>query len=148
MVKGGGGTVIVSACLVGIECRYDGKDSFNKKIIPVLKACTFFPVCPEQLGGLSTPRVPSSLKGGDGSAVICGKASVVDAEGRDVTAHYLRGAHEVLKLARKFGVKKAYLKSKSPSCGCGQTYVDGKLVKGDGVLAALLTDHGIKVHTV
>lgn len=148
MFNNNNGAVIVSACLIGIECRYDGGDAFNKKITSILRANTFFPVCPEQLGGLGTPRMPSVLSGGDGEKVWQGTARVINSKGEDVTEQFIRGAREVLKLAKMFNVKKAYLKSKSPSCGCGSVYINGKLAKGSGVLAYLLRDHGIEVTAV
>ena len=130
--------ILCSACLLGIECRYDGKSKLNKKVIKLLKKEILVPVCPEQLGGLSTPREPSERKG----------KKTITKSGKDVTPYFRKGAKEVLKLAKLLGVKEAILKQKSPSCGCGKIY-DGtfsdKLIEGNGVTAALLKQNGIKV---
>jgi len=129
---------ICSACLLGIKCRYDGKSKLNKKILEVAKKEILIPVCPEQLGGLPTPREPAEQKG----------KKVITKLGKDVTKNFKRGARQVLKIAELFGVKKAILKQRSPSCGCGQIYdgtFSGRIIKGDGVTATLLKRNGIKV---
>ncbi|MEM0007176.1 MAG: DUF523 domain-containing protein [Candidatus Bathyarchaeia archaeon] len=131
---------LCSACLLGIRCRYDGRDALNEKVIMLLKTETLIPVCPEQLGGLPTPREPAEIKDG----------RVITRSGRDVTENFKRGAEEVLKIAKLFGVKEAVLKQGSPSCGCGRIYngtFSGKTMKGDGITTALLKKHGIKVIT-
>ena len=130
--------IICSACLVGVECRYDGKSKVNKKVLALTKNTILIPVCPEQLGGLPTPRPPSEQKG----------TRVSTKFGRDVTKYFLRGAKEVLRIAKLFDVKRAILKQRSPSCGCGQIYdgtFSGKIIKGDGVTTKLLKKHGIRV---
>ena len=129
---------IVSACLLGIKCRYDGKSKSDEKVIRLSKKEILIPVCPEQLGGLSTPREPSEKRGN----------KVITKSGKDVTENFVKGAEEVLKLAKLLNTKEAILKQRSPSCGCGQIY-DGtfshKFIKGDGVTTALLKRNGIKV---
>jgi uncharacterized protein YbbK (DUF523 family) len=126
--------IIVSACLLGIKCRYDGKscpaEGFPREGI--------VPVCPEQLGGLPTPRRPASLEGGDGDAVLEGKARVRDASGADVTENFLKGVEAVLEIVSIVGAERAILKERSPSCGASTTYIDGRLAEGKGVLAAAL----------
>ena len=130
--------LLISACLLGSACRYDGK----KKEYPELQALQtryrFIPVCPEQLGGLSTPRDPAEQVGG----------KVMTQNGADVTAAYTTGAAEVLHLAKRCGCKKALLKERSPSCGCGQVY-DGTftrtLIPGMGVTAKLLGENGLQI---
>ncbi|XOB42375.1 MAG: DUF523 domain-containing protein [Candidatus Nealsonbacteria bacterium] len=133
-------TKICSACLLGINCRYDGKSKPNDKIIELLKKEILIPVCPEQLGGLSTPREPAEQKG----------KKVITKSGKDVTESFEKGAKQVLELAKLFDIKEAILKQKSPSCGCGQIY-DGsfssRIIQGDGVTASLLKTNGIKVIT-
>jgi len=132
--------ILCSACLLGIKCRYDGKDKLNKKVIELSKKKILIPVCPEQLGGLSTPREPAEQKG----------KRVITKSGKDVTQNFKKGAKEVLKLAKLFGIKEAILKQKSPSCGFGKIYdgsFSGKLIKGNGVTAALLKRKGIKIIT-
>jgi len=138
---------LCSVCLLGIKCRYNSESKPNEKAIELFKKETLIPVCPEQIGGLPTPREPSELTG-DGSKVLEGKAKAVTKSGRDVTENFVRGAEEVLKLANLLNVKEAILKQKSPSCGCGKIY-DGtfsnRLIEGDGVTTALLKRNGIKV---
>jgi uncharacterized protein YbbK (DUF523 family) len=138
--------ILVSACLAGINCKYDGKNKLNRKIRKLVKEGKAIPVCPEQLGGLPTPREPVNLTG-DGYDVLNGKAKVLTKSGKDVTLNFINGAREVLKLARLLGVKEAIMKARSPSCGSGQIRISGKVVKGDGVCAALLKRNGIKVYT-
>jgi uncharacterized protein YbbK (DUF523 family) len=105
------------------------------------------PVCPEQLGGLPTPRPPAAIEGGDGGDVLDGRATVVTKDGADVTAEFVRGAHEVLRVARLAGCRMAVLKSGSPSCGVqrGPLPSDEQRVRIDGVTAALLRREGIDV---
>jgi len=129
---------ICSACLLGIKCRYDGKSKLNEKILELAKKEILIPVCPEQLGGLPTPRDPAEQKG----------KKVITKLGKDVTKNFKKGARQVLKIAKLFGVKKAILKQRSPSCGCGQIYdgsFSGKIIKGDGITTTLLKRNGIKV---
>ncbi len=130
--------ILVSACLLGINCRYDGRSSICE--LPVLKekALCVVPVCPEQLGGLPTPRAPSSIIGGNGFDVLDGNAKVTSLDKNDVTANFLNGAFETLKIARKLGIDTCYLKDKSPSCGVNLiSEVTGESI-GPGVTAALL----------
>ncbi len=129
---------LVSACLLGCACRYDGKSKPDERVLSLLASHTLIPVCPEVLGGLPTPRLASERVG----------ERVVRADGADVTACYEKGAREVLRLARLYGAAGAILKAKSPACGSGKIY-DGTfsrtLTDGDGVLAALLKQNGILV---
>jgi len=140
---------LCSACLLGIKCTWDGKDRYkNKKVIDLAKKEVLVPVCPEQLGGLPTPRVPQEIQNGTGDDVLNGKCKVLNKEGEDVTEYFIRGAYEVLKIAKLLGIKEFIAKQKSPSCGCGKTYdgtFTGTLIKGNGVTTALLKKHGIKV---
>ena len=129
---------LCSACLLGINCRYDGRSKPNQKVLALASKETLIPVCPEQLGGLSTPREPAEQRG----------KKVVTKTGKDVTYNFLSGAEQVLGLAKILGIKEALLKQKSPSCGCGKIY-DGtfsdKLIEGDGITTALLKKNGIEV---
>jgi len=131
---------LCSACLLGIKCRYDGESKPNDKVIELAKKEILIPVCPEQLGGLPTPREPAEQRG----------EKVVTRSGRDVTKNFAKGAEQVLELAKLFNIKEAILKQKSPSCGCGKIY-DGtfsnRLIEGDGVTVVLLKKNGIKVIT-
>ena len=133
--------LLISACLLGAACRYDGKSvPLPGEMITALTAnYELAPVCPEQLGGLPTPRDPSERRGD----------AVVTEAGQDVTAQYTRGAQQALYLAETLGCRAALLKERSPSCGSGEIY-DGTfsrtLTPGDGVTAALLKAHGITVY--
>ena len=130
--------ILVSACLLGVRCRYDGKSKPHPAVERLLEQHTLIPVCGEILGGLPTPRVSAERQG----------ARVVTADGCDVTAAYRRGAEEVLRLAERYGCKAAILKERSPSCGSGRIYdgtFTGTLTDGWGVTAELLRDHGICV---
>ena len=128
---------LVSACLLGVPCRYSGKDSRNDKIIE-LYGKDAIPVCPEQLGGLPTPREPAEMVG----------EAVLTKSGENFTDYFRRGAELTLYIAKLSGATEAVLKQKSPSCGCGTVYdgtFTGKLAEGYGVTARLLKDNGIKV---
>ena len=131
-------TILVSACLLGCPCRYDGKSKPNDAVLALIEQHTLIPICPEQMGGLATPRVPAERRS-DG---------IFTEIGGDVTAQYRRGAEEALRLAKLYGCTHAILKERSPSCGSGQIY-DGSfsrtLMDGDGVTAQLLKENGITV---
>lgn len=130
--------LLVSACLLGEPCRYDGRSKPDARVQALAERYELIPVCPEQLGGLPTPRLPSERRGG----------RVVMADGSDVTEQYRRGAGEALAMYRRHGCIAAVLKENSPSCGCEQIY-DGtfsrRLTDGDGVAAELLKQNGARV---
>lgn len=130
--------ILISACLLGVRCRYDGASKAYPGIEELARRYTLIPVCPEQLGGLSTPRPPSERQGD----------RVVANTGADVTMQYRRGAEEALRLCRLFGCEAAVLKERSPSCGKGSVYdgtFSGTLTTRDGVTAELLAAQGIAV---
>ncbi|MBE5791336.1 MAG: DUF523 domain-containing protein [Clostridiales bacterium] len=131
--------VIVSTCLFGIPCRYDGKSVVDETLIQKISAvCHPIPFCPEVYGGLTTPRDPAERIGD----------KVISNRGKDVTREYMRGAKECLRLAKMMGCQYALLKSRSPSCGKGTIYdgtFSGKVTEGDGVTAEILMKNGIKV---
>lgn len=132
--------ILISACLAGVNCRYDGTNKENEKILNIIKENRAILVCPEQMGGLKTPREASEILG----------EKVLTINGEDVTYFYLKGAEEILKLVKKFNIKKAILKSKSPSCGVGLVYdgtFSGNLVKGTGVTAKILLENDVDVIT-
>ena len=143
---------LVSACLLGINCNFEGKNNLNAEMLEEFKKGELYPVCPEVLGGLSVPRTPSEIQGGDGLDVIEGKAYVYNMQNIDVTDEFMKGAYEVLRIAEILNAKEALLIEKSPSCGCGGLIFDGtfsgKLRSGDGVTAALLKKKGINVTCV
>ena len=133
-------SLLVSACLLGEKCRYDGGGQYCAKVMRLAERYEFVPVCPEVLGGMSTPRPPSEILGD----------RVISIDGRDVTAQFRLGAARALELARKAAAVKALLKSGSPSCGRGLVhdgFFSGKMVPGNGVTAALLEENGLAVYT-
>ncbi|MCD6551450.1 DUF523 domain-containing protein [Thermotoga sp.] len=137
--------ILVSACLLGLPTRYDSRSKPDEKILKLLEKHILIPVCPEQLGGLPTPRPRCEILGGHGWT---GKEKVVDEFGCDRTESYLKGAKLTLEIARLLKVSVAILKSKSPSCGKYLVYdgsFSGRLVPGKGVTAFLLEKNGVKV---
>ncbi|MGE5707140.1 MAG: DUF523 domain-containing protein [Bacteroidota bacterium] len=139
---------VVSACLAGKPCRYDGGTFDFPSIRSLVEQGLAVPVCPEELGGLPTPRIPSEIVDGDGRDVLDEKARVLSQEGGDVTDAFLRGAREALRIAREAGATEAILKAKSPSCGrklIHDGHFQGGLVEGMGVTAALFEREGIPV---
>lgn len=134
--------ILVSACLVGLNCKYNGGNNYNEKICKLVKEGKAIPLCPEQIGGLKTPRVPSEIR------YIDGKKYVFNKDGEDVTKEFICGAKEVFEFAKRMNIDTAILKSKSPSCGLGKIYdgkFQGNLIDGDGILAEMLIENGIKV---
>ena len=132
--------LLCSACLLGVSCRYDGKSKPSAKVTALLERHDLIPVCPEQLGGLSTPRPPCEIRGG----------IVFSREGEDRTEAFQKGAEESLRLCHLFNCRAAILKSRSPSCGKGLIYdgtFSGTLISGNGLLAQMLIDEGIAVFT-
>ena len=132
--------VLVSRCLAGFNCRYDGGNNLVSEIKQLFDSGLAVTACPEQLGGLPTPRIPSERVGN----------RVVNREGTDVTAEFKAGAEAALRIARENGCRTAILKSRSPSCGKGCIYngqFTGELVPGNGVTTDLLLHHGIEVLT-
>ncbi len=133
--------ILVSSCLLGLNCRFDGENNYSKEIDEFLKDYEVVPVCPEIMGGLPTPRIGAERVGD----------KVFTKEGRDVTAQYKKGAEEVLFLAKKYNIKKALFKLRSPSCGSNKIY-DGTFTNtvtdGNGVTAELLKENGIEIITI
>lgn len=141
---------LCSACLLGVKCRYDQKAKSNKKVIKLAKREILIPICPEQLGGLKTPRPAQEIQGCSGEKVLDGKGRVKNIKGEDVTEEFIRGAEQSLIVAKLYGTKEFIGKSKSPSCGCGKIYNGsfmGKLAEGDGVTTALFKRNNIRVIT-
>jgi len=133
--------ILISACLLGVACRYDGcrKPLPSSVIMQLQEKYHLIPICPEIMGGLPTPRIPSEIQP-DGH--------VLRSDGADVTENYRKGAEEALRLAELFHCRFAVLKEKSPSCGAGKIY-DGSftrtLTEGDGITAGLLKEQGIRI---
>ena len=137
--------ILISACLIGENCKWDGTNNRNQGVLEFMKKmegkAEFHPVCPEQLGGLPTPRAASEIHMPD--------EAVINTEGEDVTGEFLLGADAALQTAKKYGCEIAILKDRSPSCGSNGVY-DGsfshKLREGMGKTAAVLAGYGLKVH--
>ena len=132
--------ILVSACLAGIKCRYDGKDNANIKVIEMVKKGIAIPVCPEQLGGLQTPRIPAEIS----------EDRVLNKKGENITAQFKKGAKETLRIAKLVNCQKAIFKQSSPSCGYGKIYDGshtGRIIEGMGLTARLLTQKGIIIIT-
>ena len=130
--------ILVSACLLGLPCRYDGTGKLDERLLALAKTHWFIPVCPEQLGGLPTPRPSAERRG----------ARVITRDERDLTTAFTKGAEQALYLAQLYGCRIAILKANSPSCGNGQVYdgtFSGRLVPGDGLTAALLKLNGLTI---
>ena len=136
---------MVSACLLGINCRYDGRHALCPGLVDSLPSFHIIPICPEQLGGLSTPRVPANITGGDGYDVLSGKAEVENSLGEIITGAFISGAKESYRLARLSGASYAIMKDNSPSCGIKTTYCDKPSGLGIGITAALFKSSGIKI---
>ena len=134
-----------SACLVGLNTRYDGTNALDPMVHRLFRQGKIIPLCPEQLGGLATPRPRAEVARGSGEDVLDGKSAVFLEDGTDVTDKFLRGAVEVVKAVRELGITRFYLKARSPSCGVGGIHVKGRLVEGSGVCAAALLREGIEL---
>jgi len=139
--------IVISSCLVGKKCRYNGSHSLNQALLDSLGG-EYIDLCPEILGGLKTPRKPCEIIGGEGKDVLRGVARIVDCNGVDVTDKMLLGAERALDICKAKNVTKAYLKQNSPSCGFGRIY-DGSFSsvvrEGNGVFAELLRWSGVEV---
>ena len=148
--KVGGYMIIVSACLLGLNTKYDGTTNAHTLICKYSSSGKFIPVCPEQLGGLPTPRVPVEIIDGTGQDVLLGQCQIQGELGDLVTPQFILGAQEVLKIVKMFKVTAAILKERSPSCGVNQIY-DGSFThrekSGQGVTAALLREHNIPIYS-
>ncbi|MHC4598011.1 MAG: 2-thiouracil desulfurase family protein [Planctomycetota bacterium] len=144
-----GSIILVSACLIGAETRYDGRSAAAPRVLALCRRRPFLPVCPEQLGGLPTPRERAEIEGGTGAEVLAGRARILLRPSRtDVTEAFLRGARQVEALVRRFDIREAYLKSRSPSCGVGTVAVGTETIPGDGVTTALLKELGVRTVVV
>lgn len=140
--------ILVSACLLGIDCKYNGSNNDNAKVKEYLKNKAFVIACPEQLGGLTTPRDPSEIVKCDKDGTINENYKIISNKYVDVTRNFIKGANETLKIAKIYNCKEAILKDGSPSCGSNFIYdgsFTGNKIIGEGVTAKLLRDNNIKV---
>ncbi|MFC4403887.1 DUF523 domain-containing protein [Gracilibacillus xinjiangensis] len=140
--------ILVSACLAGLEVRYDGSHKLDNRIKQLVEQGKAITICPELVGGFFTPREPAEIIGGDGDDVLNGKARVVEKSGNDVTELYIKGANATLEKVRKIQVTTVVLKEDSPSCGSSHIYngkFNGEKIAGIGVTTALLKRNGFEV---
>ncbi|MCF6411323.1 DUF523 domain-containing protein [Pseudalkalibacillus salsuginis] len=140
--------ILVSSCLAGLEVRYNGTHSLDEKIGKLVDENKAVTICPELLGGFSTPREPAEIVGGDGDDVLDGKANVIEKSGQDVTELYLKGAYATLEKAKEINATIVVLKENSPSCGSSMIYNGefiGKKIVGQGITSALLRRNGLRV---
>ena len=138
---------LISACLCGVNCKYSGKNNLNETCLKLLREGRAMLICPEQLGGLSTPRNPAELNA-SAEYIINGNGKVIDNNGNDVTDQFLKGAYEALNIAQETGITKAILKEGSPSCGSNTIYdgtFTGNKIEGKGLTAYLFEQEGITV---
>jgi len=140
--------IAISSCLLGEDCKYNGNNNYNIRLAELIEDKEIISICPELLGGLSIPRPPAEIQGGEGKDVLEGTARVVDKEGNDITDNFIEGAKRSLALIKKRGCTLAILKARSPSCGSRLIY-DGDFIGakrvGAGVTTALLQKEGIEV---
>ena len=140
--------ILISACLLGNKVKYNGEANDNALLMRYGRYMTA--ICPECLGGLPIPRPPAELQDGDGQAVLKGDAYVMNKDGGIITDNFIAGAQKVLEFVKKHRIRVAILKANSPSCGNAMIY-DGKFngnkIEGQGVTAALLAQHGVKVYS-
>ncbi len=137
--------ILVSACLIGCPCRYDGNNALVQKVRNLYGQGLFFPICPEIMADLPVPRTPINIHGASGLAVLKGNARVLDIDNNDLTERMVASAQQCVAIAQKFNITKALLKSKSPSCGVHQTYSQHGLILASGVTAAALELNGIRL---
>jgi uncharacterized protein YbbK (DUF523 family) len=140
--------ILVSACLAGLDVKYNGSHNLDEKIKKWFDEKKAIPICPEVLGGLSIPREPAEIVGGEGEDVLDGHAKVITNNGIDVTEQFIKGANETLKIALDLNATMVILKERSPSCGSSMIYsgeFNGNKKRGTGVTAALLKRNGIQV---
>lgn len=136
---------LISACLIGVNCKYNGAASLDKDLLKLFMEGKAIAVCPEVLGNLSIPRDPCEIVKADNGSI-----KVMSKHGKDCTSNFIGGARKTLEICKSAGVDKAILQSRSPSCGYGKIYdgtFTGKLTRGNGLTAQLLSEHGIKVYT-
>lgn len=140
-------TILVSACLLGLKTRYNGESRANAAVLDLLRTegWTPIPVCPEQCGGLSTPRPKAEFRSGDGSSLSEGQGQIVNTIGEDVSALFLQGADLTVSIARLCRCTVALLKERSPSCGVHNIYRNGELTEGIGATAFCLKKAGLQL---
>lgn len=141
-------TILISACLIGVNCRYDGGNCFRKETERLKEEYNLIPFCPEEMAGLGTPRPRAEFHHGDGKETLKGTNKIIDENNKDVTDNFILGSRKVLELAKKHKPLKIILKEKSPSCGVNIIKRKGESHKGIGVTTALLEQNGFIVDTI
>ena len=139
---------LISACLCGVNCKYNGLNNYNEICDKLFTSGKAILLCPEQLGGLPTPRIPSEIIGESSNILNNNNGSVIDKNGNYVTPQFVKGAKETLQIAKKLNIKKAILKDGSPSCGVNYIYngnFNGSKIKGMGITAQLLKESSIDI---
>ncbi len=137
--------LLVSACLVGFRCRYDGSTKLDYRFLSTLESYSWFAVCPEQMAGFPTPRKAIFFVDGTGETVLRGEGRIYRSDGVDVTEALLKSCQALVAQAARWGIEVGILKEKSPSCGVTCTYVKERLVEGKGIFSALLSSRGMKI---
>ncbi|MBU3106558.1 DUF523 domain-containing protein [Clostridium gasigenes] len=138
---------LISACLCGVNCKYNGGNNFNEKCLELFESGKGILICPEEIGGLSTPRLPAEIKG-EVSGILIEKSKIINNKDEDVSENFIRGAKEVLKIAKEKNIHKAILKEGSPSCGVNFIYdgnFNGNKINGCGLTTYILKENGINV---
>ncbi|NKF05246.1 DUF523 domain-containing protein [Clostridium gasigenes] len=138
---------LISACLCGVNCKYNGGNNFNEKCLELFESGKGILICPEEIGGLSTPRLPAEIKG-EVNGILIGKSKIINNKDEDVSENFIRGAKEVLKIAKEKNIHKAILKDGSPSCGVNFIYdgnFNGNKINGCGLTTYILKENGINV---
>ena len=138
---------LISSCLCGVNCKYSGGNNLNEKCLDLLKEGKGILICPEQLGGLPTPRLPAEIMG-KAENILTGMDKIITKNNIDVTNEFLKGAKETLRIAKLYKITKAILKEGSPSCGVNYVYdgsFTGKKIKGNGLTTEILIKNGIEV---
>lgn len=139
--------VIVSACLIGQRCRYNGEDKGHPGVIRFLRRKKYVALCPEMLAGWGSPRLAVEFHGGGAADVAAGKAKIQDERGKDRTESLMEGISMALEQAQTLNAREAILKEKSPSCGVRRVYRDGKLSRGEGLFTHWLRKKGVQVRS-
>jgi uncharacterized protein YbbK (DUF523 family) len=137
--------IVLSACLAGLNTRYDGSSRPHPKLNELRGGSVLVPVCPEILGGLGIPRFPCRFSGGDGAAVLRGEATITDTHGTDRTASFLRGAEETLRIVELVSPDLIIFKEGSPSCGIRRVDIGGEKRRGCGVVTAMVGGRGVRI---
>lgn len=138
---------LISACLCGVNCKYNGGNNFNEKCLELFESGKGILICPEEIGGLSTPRLPAEIKG-EVNGILIEKSKIINNKDEDVSENFIRGAKEVLKIAKEKNIHKAILKEGSPSCGVNFIYdgnFNGNKINGCGLTTYILKENGINV---